>query len=57
MVWSNPPPPTYVGAGVWRLIAVSPRIPSRLNTFIPLATVTFGPVANAPFSDLKEIDS
>ena len=25
LVWSNPPPPTYVGAGVWRLIAVSPK--------------------------------
>ena len=30
-----PPPQAYVeGAGVWRLIAVSPRIPSRLY-FMP----------------------
>ena len=30
LVWSTPPPRTYVvGAGMWRLIAVSPRIPPR----------------------------
>ena len=36
-----PPPGTYVGAGVWRLIAVSPRIPSRWSSgFLSLRHIT-----------------